>query len=177
MAYLGYIIYINYSHVQGICSNTGFPILLDQKLHGLEGPVPKGDLCTCWQTTHLSHVSITSDEVMFSNQGANWLQARVCPNSSDPHPHCPLQGEDYRVSPQNQSIRQLLHCVQGSVKNISLTLGLKQILVTVHHKFKEEDCLNSPEPFKALGFSSVYLGKMFPSINREGLHEAHKQKY
>lgn len=66
--------------------------------------------------------------------------------------------------------------MQGPAKNISFTLGLKQILVTVHHKFKEEDCLNSPEPFKALGFSSVYLGKMFPSINREGLHEAHNSK-
>lgn len=66
--------------------------------------------------------------------------------------------------------------MQGSVKNISLTLGLKQILVTVHHKFKEEDCLNSPEPLKALGFSSLYLGKMFPSINQGGLHEAHNSK-
>lgn len=165
MAYLRYIIYINYSHVQGICSNTGFPILLDQKLHGLEGPVPKSDLSTCWQTTHLSHVNITSDEVMVFNRGANCLQGNVCPNSSGPHPHHPLQGEDYSISPQNQSIRQLLRCMQGYAKNISLTLGLKQILVTVHRKFKEEDCLNSPEPFKALGFPNLYLGKMFPSIN------------
>lgn len=64
-----------------------------------------------------------------------------------------------------------------SAKNISLTLGRRQTLVTALHEFKEEDCLTSSEMSKALGFSNFYLIKTFPSISlRESLCKAHNSK-